>query len=412
MTRCGFIFIFLLVTIFNIAAQEKIGYFINENKVFKSEISFKTLNNLIIIKLQINDSEPLSFILDSGSKNTIFFEDDTAFNPLQTQYSRPFELNGWGNERKLIGYVSVKNSIKIGNVLGENISVIAIDKSDMDISPFFGEKIDGILGIDIFKNLVIEIDFIKKKINFSSPKLFVATKRSDAIDVQIENDKPFISCGIGFQSKQTLPIQLLLDLGESKPLSLVVGTDSFIKFPDNFIYANLGVGLNGLISGYIGQNKFFKIGKFNLENIFTAYPDESSISKVIIKDARNGSIGMGVLNKFKLIFNLEKSKLYLQKNANFKKPFVFNRTGIEIKSEPPKYDRFLIGSVVPYTPAYIYGLQTDDELLMIDYKLVDKLAYVDILNILEDPLRDFLQIKVKRGSEIKEFNLHLFTLFN
>ena len=405
------ILFFLIVFCGQLFAQNLVGFFlINDLKSYS--IPFKTINNLIILQLTINDSKPLSFILDSGSKNTLLFIDDSTSNPLEKSFQRPFEINGWGNEKNNLGFISIQNKITIGDVVGSNISIIGIDKSEMDISPFFGEKIDGILGIDLFKSLVIQINFQKQKIVFLKPFNFVPPKNSERIKVFVENEKPFINCGISFDTKKQFPIKLLLDLGESKPISLVVGTDSFIKYPNNFVYANLGVGLNGLISGYIGQNNAFKIGNFKLENIFTAYPDEYSLKRILFKDARNGSIGMGVLNRFLLTFNLSENALYLKKNINYKKPFVFNRTGIEIRAEEPGYDRFFIGSVVPYTPAYIYGLQAEDEILVIDGIPIEKLNYKDILGILEDKDKNFLYLKIKRGNDIKEFNLHLFSLFN
>lgn len=396
----------------NSFAQNRIGFFFDDEISNTFAVPFKTINNLIILKLTINDSEELSFILDSGSKNTLLFIDDSINNPLKKSYQRAFEINGWGNGISNFGLISIQNKVKIGKVMGSNISIVGINRSDMDISPFFGEKIDGILGMEIFKSLIVQINFQKHKILFSNPINFVPPKKSEKINIIIDNDKPFINCQLAFDDQRKFPIKLLIDLGESKPLSLIVGTDSFIQYPNNFVYANLGVGLNGLISGYIGQNKRFQIGKFQLDNIFTAYPDENSLKGILFNDTRNGSIGMGVLNRFLLTFNLSQNMLYLKKNINYKKPFVFNRTGIEIRAEEPKYERFFIGNVVPYTPAYIYGLQADDEILVIDGISIEKLNYKEILGILEDKDKNFLYLKIKRGNNIKEFNLHLFSLFN
>ena len=393
-------------------AQNRIGFYLDDEINNTFSVPFKTINNLIILKLSINDSKELSFILDSGSKNTLLFIDDPINNPLEKSYQRAFEINGWGNGVSNFGFISIQNKVKLGKVIGSNISIVGINKSDMDISPFFGEKIDGILGIDIFKSLIVQINFQKQKIIFSNPANFVAPKKSEKIKIVFDNDKPFINCEMAFDDQKKFPIKLLIDLGESKPISLVVGTDSFIQYPNNFVYANLGVGLNGLISGFIGQNRRFQIGKFQLDNIFTAYPDENSLKGILIKDTRNGSIGMGVLNRFLLTFNLAENALYLKKNINYKKPFVFNRTGIEIRAEEPKYERFFIGNVVPYTPAYIYGLQAEDEILVIDGIPIEKLNYKEILGILEDKDKNFLYLKIKRGNDIKEFNLHLFSLFN
>ena len=132
-------------------AQNRIGFYLDDEINNTFSVPFKTINNLIILKLSINDSKELSFILDSGSKNTLLFIDDSINNPLEKSYQRAFEINGWGNGVSNFGFISIQNKVKLGKVIGSNISIVGINKSDMDISPFFGEKIDGILGIDIFR---------------------------------------------------------------------------------------------------------------------------------------------------------------------------------------------------------------------------------------------------------------------
>ena len=50
-------------------AQNRIGFYLDDEINNTLSVPFKTINNLIILKLSINDSKELSFILDSGSKN-------------------------------------------------------------------------------------------------------------------------------------------------------------------------------------------------------------------------------------------------------------------------------------------------------------------------------------------------------
>jgi hypothetical protein len=183
-------------------AQNRIGFYLDDEINNTLSVPFKTINNLIILKLSINDSKELSFILDSGSKNTLLFIDDSINNPLEKSYQRAFEINGWGNGVSNFGFISIQNKVKLGKVIGSNISIVGINKSDMDISPFFGEKIDGILGIDIFKSLIVQINFQKQKIIFSNPANFVAPKKSEKIKIVFDNDKPFINCEMAFDDQK------------------------------------------------------------------------------------------------------------------------------------------------------------------------------------------------------------------
>ncbi|MBX7224406.1 MAG: PDZ domain-containing protein [Chitinophagales bacterium] len=376
------------------------------------EIKYESINDLIIIHLALNDSSDLNFILDSGSKHTILFYDDTLHCPLKMLNNKPFEIAGWGQMEPHKGIATFGNTIQIGDVKGEQLQVIGIAKSQMDVSPYFGKKIDGILGSEIFKYFKVELNNQKGKVVLYRNSFFPDNyRKAPSIPLIIDGEKPYIKGVVHFEDGTQDSVTLLIDIGDTKALNLIIGSSEQIKTPQNFIYANLGVGLNGLITGYLGKSDKFVLGNTTVKGILTAYPDELSLEQFVIRPDRNGSIGMGYFSKFNCLIDVANQLIYLKKNSHFKDPFLYNRTGIELRAEGENFRTYFVGGVVPYTPAYIYGLRVGDQILEIDGHRAADFSYEQINSILESHEKNFVALKIKRGNTEKYVILNLFSLF-
>ena len=324
-----YVIIFILIVFSTIArGQEHFGFrFIPEMDFF--EFRFESINDLVILNLSLNDSSNLNFILDSGSKHTILFYDDSVKCPLKMEHAKPFEIVGWGQMDSHKGIATFANTIAFGSIRGEQLQIIGIHKSKMDISPYFGMKIDGILGSEIFKYFKVELNNQKEKIVFYKNDFFPSKfKKVPSFSFFIDGEKPYIKGIVHFEYGASDTVTLLIDIGDTKALNLIIGSSDKISSPQNFIYANLGVGLNGLITGYLGKSDEFILGDIRMKNILTAYPDERSLEQFVISPDRNGSIGMGFFNRFNCLIDFSQQLIYLKKNSHFQDPFLYNRTGI------------------------------------------------------------------------------------
>ena len=63
------------------------------------------------------------------------------------------------------------------------------------------------------------------------------------------------------------------------------------------------------------------LGKYKFENIIANFPDPNSYMDTLKSSivARNGSIGGELLSRFTVVFDYSGNKIYLHKNASFKK---------------------------------------------------------------------------------------------
>jgi hypothetical protein len=213
-----------------------------------------------------------------------------------------------------------------------NHEIYIILDQDINFSAQLGIPVHGILGYHFFKNHLVEINSLTKKIavyrdikTFSKSKL----KRFKALPLSIELAKPYVNASVNINSKES-KVKLLIDTGGSDALWLFEN-ETDIKCPSVFFDDFLGRGFSGDIFG-----KRSRIDRFTLSGIEIAYPtasfpSESSLKSVSMVEGRNGSLGSEIMRRFDIVFDYPNSKMYLKKNKNFEEPFNYNMSGLEIQ---------------------------------------------------------------------------------
>jgi hypothetical protein len=94
------------------------GFQFQQKSDDKQRISFKLINNLIVIPVEIN-GKTLSFILDTGLNKTIVFN-LTKNDSIGLSNPKKILLRGLGGGEPVAALLSENNKISIKNVVGIN----------------------------------------------------------------------------------------------------------------------------------------------------------------------------------------------------------------------------------------------------------------------------------------------------
>ena len=159
----------------NIRSQSEGFRMMNSMKTYE-DIRFKFINNLIVIPIQVNDKK-LNFILDSGVNKTIVFN-SSRVDTILSNFEYKYKLKGLGKGLPVNAVVSKNNRFKINNLIAVNKNVYVILKDDFDLSSKMGITIHGVIGYDIFSNLILKINYKSKKIRFYNPSKYKQKKCS------------------------------------------------------------------------------------------------------------------------------------------------------------------------------------------------------------------------------------------
>ena len=412
----------------------------------KASVRFKLINNLIVIPVEINGVE-MSFLLDSGVNKPIMF----SLNPgdsLSIEQKERIQLRGLGSGEPIQAVKARSDTFKVNDILKLNLELYIILDQEINMSTRLGVPIHGIIGYDMFKDFIVEINYSAEKIKFYNPEKYKYKRCKKCTDLPLtfRNNKPYIDVSVAIEENKEpdVPVKLLIDSGGSDALWLFEDKVKRINIPEKKFDDFLGRGLSGSIYGMRARVKKFNMGKFTFENAKVAFPDSTAIAYVKNFKERNGSIGGEILKRFKVIFDYGNKRIRLRKSKYFSDPIRYNMSGIELQHNGMRviqevkkrnntlqtnygrqtgtndfnivfehYNSFSlvkayeIAEVRKNSPAESAGLKEGDIIVSINGKVVDKLTLSKVTGMLQGKENKRMRLKVIRGKTILKFEFRL-----
>lgn len=387
--------------------------FLFDNPRSKSiTIDFKSASNLIIIPVTINDSDTLNFILDTGVRFPIITELPFV-NKLNLNYLMPVQIKGLGEGSELTAYRSGNNTMKIEGLTARNQEVQMIIDENFQISHMLGIPVHGLIGFNLFKDYVVEIDYTNEKITLHKPEYYKYRdrKRDIILPLHFDGNKPYVRTSIVTDDLTEVPVKLLVDTGASDALWLSEHSDERINLPQQRIETFLGRGLSGDLYGVKGRIDGIWVGPLVLPKPIVAFPNSDLIDQLISTNDRNGTIGAEILRRFKVTIDYRNSRLTLRPTHRVNEDFNYNMSGMEVTNPMPGLPIFTIADIRENSPAYFAGLKENDQILSINNSNHRSLELNDINLLLQSRENKKIKIKVLRDGEEYKTSFELKKVF-
>lgn len=347
-------------------------------------LPFRMVNRLIIIPVQINGSDTLQFIFDTGLENSIICELE-ADEVLELKHAREVMIREIGSCNLIDAIQSKGNSLRVGDISIADQDYIILSSNVLQLSRKMGTKIHGLLNMQAFQEYMIEIDYDRQLLSFYEPGYFREHKNLDgyaSLRMDIKNTVPFIRATIFTNDTTSRPVKLMLDTGAGNALSLETGSLPGYSIPDGSRDGYLGCGINGNIEGKVGRMRKMDIGPFHLQDVLVSYPDSL---EVVINEAvqgHNGSLGSEFLRRFNMILDYPDKKIHIMANSAFHDEFHYDMSGLEIQVPVPDKHRYIIAGIRKQSRAEMAGIRTGDEILTINGTPITQLNLDEIYKYL------------------------------
>ena len=372
--------------------------------ITQTKISIEIQNNLILFPVRINGSFELNFILDTGVRTTILTEPVLA-NFLEIDSTETISVRGLGEGEAIEANLARNVSIDLPGVMGRGINMVILPQGLVSYSELFGKPVYGIIGFELFRSFVVEINYAKKYVKLSSPFDFKPKKKWEKLEVEINRGKPYIEAEIALPDGQIETQSWLMDTGSSQALSMY---SDKLGDPEPSIYTLLGQGLNGSIFGKLARVPQFSLGKFTFQSIVSAFPEPEALGIIRGRNAEwYGNLGSDILSRFTLIFNYQAGEVYFKKGAKFKRSFDYNLSGVEVLAGGLTFDEFRVSYVRPDSPAAQSGLQSGDEILRINGVSVDDVEIGELYGMINKKAGRRISLIVRREEETQRINFVL-----
>ena len=287
---------------------------------------YKLINeNTVLVEVSINGSSPKTFWLDTGA-NTSVIKSSLASElkkkgGIADLPGKPYGVAGKSAKGVVIDHL---------NLGGFNINNFAfMEIPDKNFDPSIGNQIDGIIGLDIIKNLECLFDFPRHQITMYAPARMVMPPDGTAAQAVSGGLTPEEVAAVGFGNIQSVPITdspkdgikyvhvLWRNAGQSseEDMTLDIGAATTTISPS--LASRLAVqptsegsvsyGFDGTRLTKNGMIDQVQIGQLVLHNQSVQYSNQEAKGQSLPP-----MLGMDILSKYKVLVDFSSSKMYLK----------------------------------------------------------------------------------------------------
>jgi predicted aspartyl protease len=276
-------------------------------------------NNIILLRVSVNNSEPLKFIFDTGASHTVINSQRAAELGLKTEGDATVTATGGKIQGSVIKGVSLK-------VAGAEISDQMIASIPFATPPGF--EFAGTIGCDFIRQFVVEIDYERKIMNLYDPRAYAYSGKGEVIPLlRAEYRTPLVRTRLLIEGRA--PVRAMLELDTGADGTFIINSP-FVKryrllqsIPD--MRRGVGVGAGGEQKLIVTTIKAVQLRRF----VFKYPPVGLSLDTEGSGAAEDndGLIGGEIFRRFKVILDYSRRRMILEPNKGFKDPYNIEKSG-------------------------------------------------------------------------------------
>jgi len=364
-------------------------------------IPFELVARHIVLKVKINNSRPLSFVLDTGDKVAIVDADRAKELGLKLQGQ--VRVGGAGSEL-LTGSLVQEAMWTLPGLEGFS-QPVALALPLGKLAAKFGHDFDGIIGSDFIGQYVVEVDYQARVIRLHDKDKFSYTGPGESIPIQLDRQgHPSIEAQVTPIGAPPIKGKFVLDIGSGAALALYspfVAEHRLLSSGLKTIQLIGAGGAGGRTTGQIGRVSELKIGKFKIVGPITLFSEDKA--GALASSALAGNIGQQIAGKFKVFLDYIRQRIILEPTASFNEPFDRAFGGLALSAEDKDYTTFRITEVLENSPASEVGLQKNDLIIKVDDTPATELTLTRLNEMFERPRA--YKLTIQRGAQTLQVTL-------
>jgi predicted aspartyl protease len=362
-------------------------------------IAFEPYENLIYVPVRVNGSRALQFVIDTGAYYSVLSDRTARDLGLQPAAG---EQAGLGSGEGGVKFWRAKD---ISLVLGANEirSAEVVVLSLQDIERVSGRAIDGILGADLFRRYVVDIDYAARRIRLFEPQTFAHNRSGKTIALTLSG-VPLAQASVTLPGRQPVDGLFLIDTGSHGALGLnrpFVEKNSLLDGLKTVSSSDVSVG--GEWPKSVGRVQSVELGSFAIEQPVTDFSAAKSGARSNPMFA--GVIGGALLRRFEVVFDYSRAQMILEPNADLKKPFGEDASGLILSAEGADFHTITVRRVIVNSPAAEAGLREGDVITaMAENAGSGGSSLAEVREMLRRPERVYT-LSIARGGQVLQLQI-------
>ena len=265
------------------------------------ELPVKFHHGRVIVQTRVNESKPLSFLLDSAC--TITTLHPALMDELNIPPTGHVRINGIAGEERAPTYKGVVFDLGGMSYSPSRVAAIPSERND-------SRRRDGVLGSGFFRRFVVEINVGAKTVRLHSPTNFVYSGPGEILPFTFRDEIPVVKGTIALADKSEIESDFEIDTGCDSALCL---GEPFIKkhrlLDSAKVSASEKFGVGGSIETRNGSVPVLRLGRQEVREPQTDF----FIGGSPVDEPLAGHIGMGTLRQFKVIFDYSRKQIILER---------------------------------------------------------------------------------------------------
>jgi hypothetical protein len=355
-----------------------------------ARLPFSSQRNLLIIEARLNGRGPYNFMLDTGV-GTSLFTDPRLADSLHFSHGQSYHVAGLGGaDSGLRAYEAAGVRVSLPGVEAAATTWLVLNRDVLDLSGYVGMPVHGIIGADLFRSFVVCIRPEQRQLILTAPAHYKAPggRRWARLPLTFDQGKAYVTAGVqqlgAAAGTAPLPLRLVLDTGAGHALSLETTADPRLRLPAVRLRTDLGRGLGGIISGSLGRVAGVQLGRYQLGQVLTSFPDSTQVHGRLTgtERTRHGNLGYEVLKRFITVIDYPHGRLLLKPTAALREPFEHDMCGLDLLATGTDYRQYVVLRVVPGSPAAAAGIAEGEELVTINFTPTSYLSISEVNRLL------------------------------
>jgi len=364
-------------------------------------VPFELVDNRIFVGVWIEGKGPFRFLLDTGGYGGISVE--TA-KRIGAKLGSEAEARGAG-EGVVKAWETVFKEMRIGNgrtgLVLKDLEFHAFDFSDTR-HVFGSETFDGFIGLPVFSQAVVRVDYGKRLLTFTKPSSFSYAGKVKPVEFELERFLPIVRGEV-----DGVPSRLGLDTGDRSAFTLKGPFIEEHRLRERYapkFEAVTGWGIGGPIRSQVVRLPVLKFAGFEFRETLTRLSLQRSGAFTANDTA--GNVGAAVLKRFAVTFDYPRRRLYFERESQDDRPDPYDRAGLWLSGSADGH-AFEVFDVVAHGPADEAGLKVGDRVVAVDGKDVESLKLIATRDGLKDARRKSVRLRVQTGTATHEVVLKL-----
>lgn len=321
------------------------------------EVPIEVYDGHVYLPVDVAGVGVRSFILDSAAGRSAL---DRALAEALHRSLRPLRsMRGAGGEITAGSADSVDVRVGGCRVHLPTVTVLPIDSV---VSPFAGRPLPGILGFELFRERVVEVDYAGRRVRLYGADDYTSPATAVVLPARLQGGLWHVEGRLTLSDGTAYPLDLVLDLGAKR----VLFTTPFVRRTgvtgrvSPTVMGTIGAGIAGETRFLLARVGAVEVGSVGYQAPVVGFSEGSALDLSLA----DGVVGTAFLHRFTVVFDHPRSRVLLIPNDARPEADEFDMSGLPLTSPAP--GRVVVHRVLPGSPAAAAGVEPGDLLRGVD----------------------------------------------